>query len=94
MLKNPRLLSSYLEKVKSEQKTAQEARRTITEKYHPFSLETGNGRKAYQLNNELSEAYDQLELIAEKAKCTDNQKKKLQKSRGMIGSLVQTLAFF
>lgn len=84
----------YLEKVKSEQKTAQEARRTITEKYHPFSLETGNVRKADQLNNELSEAYDQLELIAEKAKCTDNQKKKLQKSRSMIGSLVQTLAFF
>ena len=84
----------YLERVKSEQEMAQEARRTITEKYHPFDLETGVGRKADQLNKELSAAYDRLESIAEQAKCTDNQKKRLKKSRGMIGSLVQTLAFF
>lgn len=84
----------HLEKVKGEQEMAQEARRTITEKYHPFDLETGAARKADQLNKELSEAYDRLESIAEQVKCTDNQKKKLKKSRGMIKSLVQTLAFF
>lgn len=84
----------YLERIKSEQQVAQEARRAITEKYHPFDLETGVGRKADQLNKELSEAYDRLDLIAEQAKCTENQKKRLKKSRGMIGSLVQTLAFF
>ena len=84
----------YLERVRSEQEMAQETRRKITEKYHPFDLETGAERKADQLNKELSEAYDRLELIAEQAKCTDNQKKRLKKSRGMIGSLVQTLAFF
>lgn len=83
-----------LERAKSEQEMAQNARRTITEKYHPFDLETGAMRKADQLNKELSEAYDRLESIAEKARCTDNQKKRLKKSRGMIGSLVQTLAFF
>jgi hypothetical protein len=83
-----------LEIAKSEQEMAQNARRRITEKYHPFDLETGVGRKADQLKKELSEAYDQLESIAEKAKCTDNQKKRLKKSRGMIGSLVQTMAFF
>ena len=84
----------HLEKAKSEQKMAQKARRAITEKYHPFDLGTGIGRKVDQLNKELSEAYDRLESIAEQAKCTDNQKKRLQKSRGMIGPLVQTLAFF
>jgi hypothetical protein len=84
----------YLERVNGEQEMAQEARRTITEKYHPFDLETGTVRKADQLNTELSEAYDRLESIAEQAKCTDNQKKRLKKSRGMIESLVQTLAFF
>ena len=84
----------HLERVKGEQEMAQEARRTITEKYHPFDLETGAARKADQLDKELSEAYDRLESIAEQAKCTDNQKKRLKKSRGMIGSLVQTLAFF
>ena len=84
----------HLESVKNEQKIAQEARRAITEKYHPFDLETGVARKANRLHKELSEAYDQLESIAEKAKCTDNQKKRLKKSRGMLDSLVQTLAFF
>jgi Family of unknown function (DUF6399) len=83
-----------LETAKSEQEKAQEARRMITEKYHPFDLKTGAMRKADQLNTELTEAYDRLEAIAEQAKCTDNQKKRLKKSRGMIGSLVQTLAFF
>ena len=83
-----------LEQAKRERETAQEARRAITEKYHPFDLETGVARKADQLNKELSEAYDRLESIAEEAKCTDNQKKKLKKSRGMVESLVQTLAFF
>jgi hypothetical protein len=83
-----------LEIAKCEQKMAQEARRAITEKYHPFDLETGAGRKADQLKKELSAAYDQLDSIAERVKCTDNQKKKLQKSKGMIGSLVQTMTFF
>lgn len=83
-----------LEEAKSQLEIAQEARRAITEKYHPFNLETGEMRKADQLNKELSEAYDRLDWVAEQAKCTDNQKKKLKKSRGMVGSLVQTLAFF
>jgi len=83
-----------LEEARSKQEVAQETRRTITEKYHPFDLETGEGRKADQLKKELSEAYDRLDSIAEQAQCTDNQKKRLKKSRGMIESLVQTMAFF
>ncbi len=83
-----------LEKVKNEQEMAQTARRAITEKYHPFDLKTGAARKGDQLSGELSEAYDRLESIAEQAQCTDNQKKKLKKSKDMVGSLVQTLSFF
>lgn len=84
----------HLEKVQNEQKMAQEARRAITEKYHPFDLENGTERKADQLNKELSKAYEELESIAEQADCSDNQKKRLRKSVGMKESLVQTLAFF
>jgi uncharacterized protein DUF6399 len=83
-----------LENAKNKQEVAQTARRVITEKYHPFDLETGTARKENQLTEELSEAYDRLESIAEQAQCTDNQKKKLKKSRDMVGSLVQTLSFF
>ena len=84
----------YLEIVRGEQKRAQEARRAITENYHPFNLETGKKRTPEGLKKELSEAYEELEWVAEQAKCTDNQKKKLKKSRGMVESLVGTLAFF
>jgi hypothetical protein len=84
----------HLEIVKGEQKMAQEARRAITEHYHPFDLETGAKRKPENLKKELSEAYDELELVAEQAKCTDNQKKKLKKSKGMVDSLAGTLSFF
>lgn len=83
-----------LEEAKRDQGVARVARRTITEKYHPFDLETGVGRTAEQLNQQLLEAYDQLEVIAEQANCSENQKKRLNKAKGMIGSLVQTLAFF
>lgn len=84
----------HLEKARREQEIAQEARRVITEKYHPFDLETGAARTADQLNNELSEAYDRLESIADEVKCSDNQKNRLRKSKGMKESLIQTLAFF
>jgi hypothetical protein len=77
-----------------EAKRAQEARRSITENYHPFDLETGKKLTPEDLKKELSEAYDKLEAIAEQAKCTDNQKKKLKKSRSMVESLVGTLTFF
>jgi hypothetical protein len=83
-----------LEKALKEQEMAQKARRTITEKFHPFDLETGAKRQADQLKSELSEAYDRLESIAEEVNSTDNQKKRLKKSKDMIESLVQTLAFF
>lgn len=84
----------HLEIVRGEQKRAQEARRSITEHYHPFDLETGAKRTPEDLKKELSEAYDELELVAEQAKCTDNQKKKLRKSKGMVESLARTLSFF
>jgi uncharacterized protein DUF6399/CENP-B-like protein len=83
-----------LERAKCEQAIARQSRRAITEQYHPFDLGTGDIRNADRLNKELSEAYNQLESIAEQAHCTDNQKKRLKKSRGMTASLTQTLAFF
>ncbi len=83
-----------LENAKHDQETAQTARQAITEGYHPFDLQTGSKRTPDQLNSELSGLYDKLDSIAEKANCSDNQKKKLAKSRGMKESLIQTLAFF
>lgn len=84
----------HLEMVRSEQKRAQKARRAITEHYHPFDLGTGAKRTPEDLKKELTEAHDELELVAEQAKCTDNQKKKLRKSKSMVESLVGTLSFF
>lgn len=83
-----------LERVKCDQEIAQETRRSITEKYHPFDLETGLQKTPEKLNNELSMQYDKLDCIAQSANCSENQIKKLGKSRGMKESMVQTLAFF
>jgi len=83
-----------LEKAENDQKAAQEARRAITENYHPFDLKTGVERTADQLSKELTEAYDRLDRVAEQAQCTDNQKKRLKKSRGMKESLLCTMTFF
>jgi len=84
----------HLEEVKDEQEAARNARRSISELYHPFNLNTGEKRTPDQLKQDLAQAYDKLEGVSKKAECTDNQKEKLAKSRGMTDSLIQTLAFF
>ena len=84
----------HLERVKDEQLAARKARQSISAVYHPFDLNTGKKRAPERLKQELTQAYDKLDEIAKKAECTDNQKKRLGKSRGMMDSLIQTLAFF
>ncbi len=84
----------HLEKVKAEQEVAKKARKSISENYHPFDLNTGKKRASEGLKKELDDAYDKLEEIASQAQCTDNQKKKLAKSRGMMAAFVQTMTFF
>jgi len=87
-------LEKELEQLKIEQGIAREARQGISHNYHPFDLKTGSKRSAETLKKELNDSYDKLEGVSRMIQCTDKQKKRLAKSRGMVESLVQTLSFF
>jgi plasmid maintenance system antidote protein VapI len=75
-------------------KTAQEARRKISDDYHPFNLDTGGKQAPETIKKKLEDSYATLEVIAQQASCTDKQKKKLEKSKGSLGSMTAALAFF
>lgn len=83
-----------IEVTENRYKTAQEARRSITHDYHPFSLDTGEKQTPEAVKAKLEKSYATLETIAKEADCTDKQKQKLEKSKGALGSMIAVLIFF
>lgn len=83
-----------IEIAESQYKTAQEARRSVTDDYHPFSLDTGEKQTPEIVKKKLEKSYATLETVANEAGCTDKQKQKLEKSKGALGSMIAVLAFF
>jgi hypothetical protein len=86
--------AKHLEKTQRNREEAVEARKVISAAYHPFDLITGQKQTPARLKLELQQAYNQLEVISKKAGSTENQKKRLLKSKGMIDAMVNNLIFF
>ncbi len=83
-----------IEMIESRYKAAQEARRSITHDYHPFSLDTGERQIPEDVKEKLEKSYTTLETISKEEGCTDKQKKKLEKSKGALKSMISVLVFF
>lgn len=83
-----------IELTENRYKVAQEARRCITNDYHPYSLETGERQTPEDVKAKLEKSYVTLETVANEAGCTDKQKQKLEKSKGALGSMIEVLVFF
>lgn len=83
-----------IEIAEAQYKMAQEARRSITDDYHPFSLDTGEKQTQEVVREKLEKSYAKLEVVSKEADCSDKQKKKLEKSKSSLGSMLTTLAFF
>jgi Family of unknown function (DUF6399) len=83
-----------IEIAEAQYKKSQEARRSITDNYHPFSLDTGEKHKPQIIQEKLEEAYATLEAVAKEEGCTDKQKQKLEKAKRSLGSMMAVLAFF
>ncbi|MBA3602841.1 MAG: hypothetical protein H0W50_04205 [Parachlamydiaceae bacterium] len=74
--------------------TAQEARRSITDSYHPFSLDTGERQNPETVKSKLEKSYSVLEAVAKEAGCTGKQKQRLEKSKGSMPSMIAVIVFF
>ncbi len=83
-----------IEATEKQYRMAQEARRAITHAYHPFSLDTGDKQAPEEVKAKIETAYETLETVAKEADCTDKQKKKLEKSKGSLLSMIAVLCFF
>jgi hypothetical protein len=83
-----------LETAEKHCKIAREARRNITSAYHPFNLDSGEKQTPEAVKIRLEESYRTLEDMAREASCTEKQMNKLEKSRGLIGSMIEVLVFF
>jgi hypothetical protein len=82
------------EELEGRYKTAQEARRSITQAYHPFSLDTGEKQTPEAVKEKIEKCHTTLESVAKEAGCTDKQMKKLEKSRRSLESMIAVLTFF
>jgi hypothetical protein len=89
-----KLSQKKIEIAENRYKRAQEARRWITDAYHPFSLDTGEKQAPEAVKEKLKQSYATLEAIAKEADCTDKQKQKIEKSKGALGSMIEVLIFF
>lgn len=74
--------------------SSQEARRKITDDYHPFNLDTGERQAPESVKKKFEYSCATLDTIAKETGCTDKQKKKLEKAKGPLGSMIDVLAFF
>jgi RNA-directed DNA polymerase len=89
-----RRVEKQLEQLEKEQETVRQARRSITDCYHPIDTATGQSRAPDELKRILDRAYSELEQVADNIDCSDKQKAKLLKSRKMVPAMVATLFFF
>ena len=92
--KEEKLNQKKIEIAENRYKSAQEARRSITDAYHPFSLDTGGKQSLEDVKKKLKQSYATLEAIAKEADCSDKQKQKIEKSKGALDSMIAVLIFF
>jgi len=92
--KEEKTTQKEIEKLEKNYQLAQEARREITEAYHPFHLGTGEKQTPEKVKEQLEKSYATLKEIAKESNCTDKQEKKIEKAKGLIGSMIEVLLFF
>jgi hypothetical protein len=73
---------------------ARQVRRSITDIYHPFNLDTGETQTPESVKEQLESFYATLESIGSEAGCTDKQMEKVGKAKKLIGSMTNVIAFF
>ena len=83
-----------LEEAESQQEAMHQARRGITESYHPFDLQTGAHRNAEQVANELKGHFDNIDRIASWASVSEACLDRIDKAWRVMTGLVATVAFF
>jgi hypothetical protein len=83
-----------LEEAELQQGAMREARRSISESYHPFDLETGAARSAEQVATEMDGHFERIDEIAGWSAVSQTCRERIDKARRVVALMVTTIAFF
>ncbi len=73
---------------------AREARRGLSEDYHPFDLVTGSPCDAEEVSRRLTARFDEIERVAQEAGLSERCQRKIAKARRVLVAMLATIAFF
>ena len=84
----------HLQACQDQQQRATQARRGLSQDYHPFDLDNGQPLTAQDVSARLAGHFDQLEHVATQAKLSQHAVEKLAKARRVLDSMISTISFF
>jgi len=83
-----------LETCQDQQQRATQARRGLSQDYHPFDLDSGKPLSAQDVSARLAGHFDQLEQVATQAKLSKHAVEKLAKARRVLDAMINSISFF
>lgn len=86
--------SANLARVVEAQEQARNARKAISQIYHPYNLQTGEVQNAEKANDPLNREFEKLASIAEKMELRESAQKKIAKAKRVVIEMVATVAFY
>jgi hypothetical protein len=76
------------------QEQARNARRAISQIYHPYNIETGAIQDAKKVNEAVNKEFEIVESIAKKMQLRESAQKKIGKAKRVVVEMVATVAFY
>ncbi len=77
-----------------QQERARQARRSISQVYHPYQLEIGAAQEAAAVATALAAQFEQLEAVAQEAALSERSQQRIAKAKRVVPQMVATIAFF
>ncbi|MCP4237593.1 MAG: hypothetical protein GY770_29100, partial [Aestuariibacter sp.] len=76
------------------QEQAKNARKGISQIYHPYNMQTGEVQNAEKVSDGLNREFEKLASIAEKMELRESAQKKIAKAKRVVTKMVATVAFY
>jgi hypothetical protein len=85
---------THADTCRQREEQTRQARRGLSDDYHPFDLDTGVPREADEVQRRLQQRFDRIEQIAGEAGLSESSRKRIAKARRVMPAMVATMALF
>jgi hypothetical protein len=83
-----------LEAAHTRREQMQEAIKGLSEAYHPYDLANAQAMPAAEVERRLEARFAQIDRVAEEAQLSEGSRRRIEKARRLLRSLVATISFF